>query len=267
MLTQLPPNHYSAVRALFSSLPHHLAVRALLSGAVPGQVYVDHPEQPGAALAWVQQRLFVAGTPAPSSLGAVLAHAVGPQARARGLRFLGLYAAAAAAPSMTSELAPLIQPAAARLYLELAGPPPRDWREVLPADYTLRAADQAVQTAGLAHVDQLREEMCSERPSVAAFLAQSFGVCAVQADALAGWCLSEYNHADACEVGIEVRPPHRGRRLATALTLALAENAARAGYGRIGWHCYAANTASVATARAAGFAVAEEYPAWVVELA
>jgi RimJ/RimL family protein N-acetyltransferase len=266
MLMPLPPDQHSAVEALFDSMRHHLALRALLAGVVPGRVYVDRPERPVAALAWSQQRLYAAGTPALGGLRATLERSVGPEARDKGVRYLGVYAAPTAEQPVAEAMAGRIRRAATRVYLELAGPPPVDWREVLPAGYEVRLVNQALLDAGLEQTDRLREEMCSERPSVAAFLAQSFGVCAVHRGTVAGWCLSEYNHDRACEVGIEVLPPHRGRRLGTALTLALVSRAGDEGIHRIGWHCYVDNAASVRTAQAAGFQAVQQYPAWVVEV-
>jgi RimJ/RimL family protein N-acetyltransferase len=121
----------------------------------------------------------------------------------------------------------------------------------------------------LARLDQLREEMCSERPSVEEFLAHSFGVCLVdeQAGELAGWCLSEYNYGGCCEVGIEVLEEYQRRGLGTLLTRSLlAEAFGRHSMQRVGWHCLEANTASGATARRAGLRLAQRYDAAVVLL-
>lgn len=92
-----------------------------------------------------------------------------------------------------------------------------------------------------------------------AFLAESFGVCAVSQGELAGWCLSEYNCSSGCEVGIEVGECHRRRGLAQAMVSAFAEEAARRGIMKIGWHCFKHNSASSATALSAGFAKGLDY--------
>jgi RimJ/RimL family protein N-acetyltransferase len=110
--------------------------------------------------------------------------------------------------------------------------------------------------------------MCSERASVADFLARSFGVCLVDESerALAAWCLSEYNCGARCEVGIEVVEAYQRRGLGTGLARALCAEAAARGVERVGWHCIAANTASGATARAAGLALVARYTGAVVLL-
>ncbi len=271
MLEPLDPAEWRVTQACFAPLAHHLAVRALLDGAVPGVVYADDAPRPRLAVAHVQQRLYVAGDANIAGIGRALrgliASRIGPLVMARGIRYMLLHAAPALweqvietglqdfAPRTTER-----QTYACRL--PRPERPPR-----MPADYTLRAVDQALLGAApLAHRDQLLDEMRSERPSVEAFLAKSFGVCAVQGEALAGWCLSEYNHLGACEVGIETLPEHRGRGLATAMTLALVQQAAAQGLTRVGWHCYAHNQASVATALAAGFALVGEERACVLDL-
>jgi RimJ/RimL family protein N-acetyltransferase len=110
------------------------------------------------------------------------------------------------------------------------------------------------------------KEMSSERQSTEDFIGKSFGVCVLQGDEIVGWCLSEYNSADRCEVGIEVLQPYRRRGLATAMTCALIEHALSEGVSRIGWHCYASNAASRATARRAGFEKVQDYRVYLVRL-
>ncbi len=136
---------------------------------------------------------------------------------------------------------------------------------MLPEGFELRPVDAALlEHARLKNLDALREEMCSERPSVQEFLDHSFGVCLVHGYELAGWCLSEYNTPDACEIGIETREPFRRRGLAALMTAALVEEAQARGVARIGWHCWTSNIPSARTALKAGFELAVDYPACMV---
>jgi RimJ/RimL family protein N-acetyltransferase len=98
------------------------------------------------------------------------------------------------------------------------------------------------------------------------FLARSFGLCPVQSGQVAGWCMSEYNVEDRCEIGIATAPKHQRQGIATLTTRYFLSEAHRRGYSRVGWDCWTRNLASVATARKAGFTLIEEYPAVVVEL-
>jgi GNAT superfamily N-acetyltransferase len=107
-----------------------------------------------------------------------------------------------------------------------------DWRALLPAGFRLAfAGPDLLARTDLAKLDALREELCSERPSVEDFLARSFGLVALcGADAaLAGWCTSEYNSGDRCEVGIGTLEPYQRRGLATAMGSAFVEHALNCG--------------------------------------
>ena len=90
----------------------------------------------------------------------------------------------------------------------------------------------------LAGLDDLREEMVSERVSVADFLARSFGLALLHGDELVGWCLSEYNTATRCEVGIGVAEGHRRQGLATCMARTFGQLARQRGIEHIGWHCW-----------------------------
>ena len=102
--------------------------------------------------------------------------------------------------------------------------------------------------------------MCSERESVEDFLDKSFGLCLLHEDEIVGWCLSEYNFEAGCEVGIAISQPYQRRGFATLLASAFIEEANSRGLTEIGWHCYASNTASVATALKVGFQKVADYP-------
>ena len=246
-------------------LRHHLALRAVLAGAVPGEVYVDDPARPSVLLAWTQQRLFLAGRPARVGLERVIAGSIGPRMAARGRPYLALHFAPEAwAVEIETTLAALSPQPAQRRYLERPAAELASARP-LPKGFALRPVDaELLADTALQNRAQLMEEMCSERPSVDDFLAHSFGVCALHGSELASWCLSEYNHGGACEVGIETLPTFRRLGLGTALATALAAQAAHAGLTRLGWHCYAANEASVRTALRAGFQPVADYPAYVL---
>jgi RimJ/RimL family protein N-acetyltransferase len=112
---------------------------------------------------------------------------------------------------------------------------------------------------GIQHLDQLVAEIHSESHSVEDFLANKFGFCLQHGRALAGWCLSEYNHGDACELGIETVEGYRQQGLGTLTAAATIEYALARGITRIGWHCWAKNAASIALALKLGFVKVEEY--------
>jgi GNAT superfamily N-acetyltransferase len=111
----------------------------------------------------------------------------------------------------------------------------------------------------LANIDRLIEEMKSETPSVEHFLEHCFGFCIEQSNTLVGWCLSEYNGRKRCEIGIETMEEFQRRGIGTAVTEALLMEASKRGYSEVGWHSFANNQASIATAKKVGFKKINEY--------
>jgi GNAT superfamily N-acetyltransferase len=134
----------------------------------------------------------------------------------------------------------------------------------LPEGFSMPMVSPEFLASGIAGLEQIREEMCSERRSVDDFLEHSFGLCPVYDKEVAGWCLSEYNIGDRCEIGIATAEKHQRKGLATLSTQYFLAEAHRRGYTRVGWDCWKRNEASAATARKAGFTLIEEYPALVV---
>jgi GNAT superfamily N-acetyltransferase len=135
----------------------------------------------------------------------------------------------------------------------------------LPDGFSMQQITPEFLVSDVAGLDALQEEMCSERVSVEDFLARSFGLCPVYSNEVAGWCMSEYNVGDRCEIGIATAPKHQRQGIATLATCFFLAEAHRRGYTRVGWDCWTRNVASVATARKAGLTLIEEYPAVVVE--
>lgn len=134
----------------------------------------------------------------------------------------------------------------------------------LPGGYSIKMVSQEFLSGKVLGLETVREEMCSERQSVDDFLEHSFGLCPIYENEVAGWCMSEYNIDDRCEIGIATLEKHQRKGLATLQTRYFLNEAYRRGYKRVGWDCWKNNTASGATARKAGLSLIEEYPAMVV---
>lgn len=258
-----------AALSLWDGLEIHLAVASVLAGNTPGSVYVDDPGRPGRALLQAGNRFHLAGPPTGEAWPARLrffflaeAHRPNPTPQGQGTGgFSVYYPGAEWQPAVEEMLAGTGHAAAQRLYLELdAGSAAR--LPALPPGFRLRQVDEkllAEETLG--GLAELRQEMTSECPSVEFFLARRFGICLEAKGRLAGWCLSEYDAGERCEVGIETAAEHRRRGLGTAMALALAAQARSRGITRLGWHSYEGNQASVATALRAGFRPVVSYPA------
>lgn len=267
-MIRLSTEHYPRVRPLLGALSdHHLAVGSVLDRRFDAPIYADSESAPQAALTWTTSRAFLAGRgddPAVrAGVRAAFADVFTPYAQAAQRAQFVLHAH----PfdhwvEHVDDLFPGLYPVEGRrltFVLRATDGPRPDWRAVLPDGYALHAVDaDLLARADLDGLDYLRGELCSERASVDDFLRRSFGVCLVTGNTLAGWCLSEYDRADACEVGIEVVAEQRRRGLGTLLANAFAEAAFARGVTRIGWHCWADNVPSAALARAAGYTLVHE---------
>lgn len=268
---RLAPGEYNKVRPLFQPLDHHLAISAILENSAPAAVYVDDPARPAAAFTWTGYRYFLAGSPQQAAFNdevrTLLAETIAPQALASGLETIELKVASDdwETPVRAAILRGHEVIRAQRQYFRFAALR-HDWRALLPAGFCLAfVGPDLLARTDLANLDALREELCSERPSVEDFLARSFGLVAIcEADAaLAGWCTSEYNSGAACEVGIGVLESYQRRGLATAMGSAFVEHALSRGVTQIGWHCWALNGPSVATALAIGYDKVCDYTTFV----
>ena len=272
MLTLLPTNQIEHIHALLEGLSIHLVSRSILAGSTPAQVYVDDPQQPSMALVKAGHRILLCGSPSASpaltaDLKSCFESEIYPEFVANHVEGFGVYYAPTAWADLLAQIFTDRQTYHTRREYYAGLPESGSWRASLPEGFSLRPVDAALladpQISGL---DDLREEMCSERPSVPDFLARSFGLAAIYDNRLAGWCLSEYNSENECEIGIASLPPYRQCGLAVSMTRAFAEMALQRGIRRIGWHCWASNTPSGATARKAGLSKICDYQAYVVIL-
>lgn len=267
-MVRLTLQHYHLLAPMIGGLDHHLAVASILAGRTHGEAWLDDLENPALALLSHGQRFYLAGDPgAPSALPAMkhfFQETVLPNTRQAGWEVLVVYADT---PAWEAPLAQVftglrLQPSERQYYAiqpqALTGP------LELPDGFRFVPADAGLLSdPGIAGLEELREEMCSERDSVEEFLEKSFGLCPLFGSQLAGWCLSEYNTAGRCEIGIATLPPYQRRGLATLQTLAFLDQAARLGYQQVGWHCYARNLPSAATARKAGLALVKQYTSYL----
>ena len=262
MLIELDPPAFCVVSPLFEALRIHLAIDSVMNGATPARLFTDDATSPNCALIWYGHRILLAGDPDHQSSGAAaadfIASVVIPHELGRGNHWLSLYYEPDQwAESIEHDLLPgKSYHRALRQYYacDTRLPDTVDAFSEVPAGMSLQRVDaKLVGNHALINLDTLKEEMCSERPSVDNFLARSFGVCLIQNSELIGWCLSEYNSADRCAIGIETREPFQRRGLGTLMTRAMVQIARSASIREVGWHCWASNVASGKTALKAGF--------------
>ncbi len=267
MLYQLSPDNFHLAQSIFGP-EYHLAVPVALAGEAPEELYVDDPLSPRAALLilW-NDRIFLAGAPGNTGFSHAFAALLHERFIHRATEEKPFDCTISYTPGVWEDHLPSLFAdiqafRAERQYyrLQLHGPVQAP---ALPEGFRLRRVDEAlVAESTLINHQQLLAEMCSEAPSVADFLRRRFGYCLQFGQELVGWCLSEYNRADRCELGIETLPAFQRRGLATATAMATIAHAQSQGITSVGWHCWKRNIASSNLAQKLGFEKVEDYPVW-----
>jgi len=257
----LEPDAYASAHSLFEALTYHLAVVTVLAGKLPGRVYVDDPARPRTAILIPsnRHRIYVSGEPEPSLLADVM-HLLAKASPEEGYGFVVYY-------DTSHPWKPALEQAFQRQGIVFS------WRQFyrlrepsspaaspLPEQVTIGHIDEAMfADTTLVNRELLLEEIHSESPSLAYFFQQHFGFCAQDGHQLVAWCLAEYHYQGRYELGIETIEAYRRQGIATHLADAVIGQAFAQGATEIGWHCWAANTPSVATALKLGFEKALDY--------
>jgi GNAT superfamily N-acetyltransferase len=258
-------------RPLFRGLERsHALVSAFFEGCATTRLFVDQVDVPQSALIVCNSRVLCAGDVSQidflDKMARTFSDELIPAHRARGNDAYLVYASG---ETWNTALPHLFSGRqlyhGTRQYYEITDFTPKSDLQ-LPDGFTMHPITPEFLSSEISGLNAVREEMCSERASVEDFLAHSFALCPVHSNEVAGWCMSEYNVGDRCEIGIATTEKHQRKGLATLTTWAFLAEAHRRGYTRVGWDCWERNVASVATAHKAGFILVEEYPAVVVDL-
>jgi RimJ/RimL family protein N-acetyltransferase len=263
-MINIVPAKSPATRELFRPLEHHLLISALFENNLNAQLIVDNDSQPHSGLIAYNSRFIFGGDPKQSTFNADLhRHFIETVIPSRnGDGFLVAFTSEAWIPTLDAIFSDYEVIHAPRLYFEILPDPALEI--TLPEGFSLQHVTPELLASNIGGLDALREEMCSERTSIDDFFDKSFGLCPVYENQLAGWCLSEYNTDNCCEIGITTLEPHQRKGIATILTKAFLVEAAQRGCHRVGWDCWERNVASVATARKAGFTLIQHEQAMVV---
>jgi RimJ/RimL family protein N-acetyltransferase len=265
MYFELDSREFARARDAFLLMSHNLAVESIIKGLTPGRIWVDDPEEPSSALTWFKGRVFLSGDPDDrafaNGVSEILSGPYSDMIVRHGGSGFALYYHPEGWEDRLSEMLPGVSRTTyRRLYYRLDASK-RSWDVSPPEGYTLLPIDsELLERTDLEDIDGVMDEMQSERSTVEAFLEKSFGYCVVHGYSIVGWCMSEYNAGDRCELGIATAEGHRRRGLATLTGRAVIRKAVSKEITGIGWHCYASNTPSVATAERLGFSKALEYP-------
>jgi RimJ/RimL family protein N-acetyltransferase len=259
-MRKLTPKEFAKARHLFRPWDYRVYAEAVISGASPGELYVDDPDHPSAALMATLEPYLLVGSPENPQFKADLKVFLGEIMTQRtafnggdGL-FVSVY------PEDWTVLLDETYAAAGRSRIVdkrrhyICRQVPFDWRAKLPEGYTIRRVN-----AELLAKTQLA--IPAEIPGWATYalancrdrLANGFGACALYGPELVCWSLLVCIGGDRCELLIDTTEAHRRRGLATATAAALVEFCLADGFSSVGWDCSEYNIPSWRTAERAGF--------------
>lgn len=266
----LEPSQYECVRPLFASLAHYLTIDAILAGKAPGWVFVDDAVQPQTAVCWTHHRVYLAGRVDAAAQAAVyqLFQTIFlPEAEAENLEVYLLHTTPEWQETAVVAL-PWDPPIRRMRRTYCLDTREQEWHTAVPEGFALRQVNAALLAEPhITNLAFLTEEMVSERPSIDDFLVQSSGVCLLHENEIIGWCLSEYNCGNRCEIGIAVTESYRRRGLASLMARALIGDMLVQEVHDVGWICWADNAPSVKTAESLGFTLVDERPIFMGFLA
>lgn len=262
---------YHIARPIFHELERsHALVAAFFEGCATARLFVDHVETPRTGVIVCNSRVLCVGdstrTGFLDEMEQSFSKELIPAHIARGNDAYLVYACGDGWDAALQYLFPARDLYhGTRQYYETTDYVPKIDLQ-LPEGFSMQLITPEFISSNLEGLGAVQDEMCSERASVDDFLERSFGICPIYENEIAGWCMSEYNVGERCEIGIATAPNHQHKGIATLTTHYFLAEAHRRGYTRVGWDCWTRNEASAATARKAGFTLVEEYPAVVVEL-
>ena len=271
MAFELRPNELKKARSAFHSVRYDLAVESILRGLTTARVFVDSAESPRWALTCFKGKVGLGGEPDNPACGRIanrlLREAFLPELASRGWSTFRLHCNINNwRDQIDLVLKNMTWTEAQRQYWDLhASGSTRDL--TTPDCLELHPINAALLSrSDLKNLRAVTEEMRSERVSIEDFLQKSFGYCALCGTEIVGWCMSEYNVDNRCELGIATVERYRRRGIATVTGTAVISHAVSRGITDIGWHCWADNEASIRTAQRPGFRKERDYTVHLVNI-
>ncbi len=254
------------MQPVLAPFEHHLSSRSVIQGNNRGRIFVDDPEHPRVALALTMEGYLLAGDHRDAKMLAALKAFIQRQILT-GKVYVGSDRAMCLAvhPSswelMLPQLIPTHEIEKLNRYHYLCRQLQFDWREAIPAGYTLRPLDRDLLTAAGSVSPHLTYWVDYRQgwESIDRFLERGGGCCAIRDGHIVCWCSAEYHAGEQVDVGIVTQWAHRQRGLATLVAAAAVEHFLDKGYRQVGWHCTDYNVGSWKTAEKVGFECQGEY--------
>ena len=272
MIYELKKEQYEKVRPLFQALDYHLTPQAVIDGICPGKIYVDDLEVPTSAFIFTVEGCFLIGNSDNDAFNTALRNMLrhisdnGDPAweHEDAIRLdISSQTWKSLASTLFSDRAALIEQRRKYLCTKLRV----DWKELLPAGYSVRPIDQELlEQSGVKISERVEnprfhiyEWINVNWGTYENFFQHAFGFCLVHEQHVVSWSVVDCISGARCEIGIYTLPEYRQRGLATIMVATTVDYCFSQGFTSVGWHCLDTNVGSWKTAEKVGFVKERDY--------
>lgn len=253
---KLEQEAYPAAHSLLNDLSAtHVAISAVMEGAIDGDVWVDRPVDPTVAVLTNGDAYYLAGSPD-------LAIASYPALKELIPDWAYFFIEDRWADSLGNIWSNPFALSHPRLRFGLkdnasaAQTPP-----ALPEGFRLQPISQALLDLEPGNLDTVTDLM-EGWGSPDLFLAKAVGFCVLHGGKIVSHCATDSVSGNRCELGVGTEPGYRRLSLGRAAVAASISECLRLGLSGIEWHTHASNRGSIAIARATGLVEVDRHMAY-----
>lgn len=262
--TELTSETFSKAAGLFEGLKQHLSIQGVLTGSIPGRVFLSY--DCAAAVLTSPQGIFLGGDPENllflEEVNKLLKEELLPNlASEKKLDYVLFYPSDEEwAGTLGVVMKDLLPMRSGRMTFshDMSNINASLEDGILPVDSDFLRRQDLVGMDGVIH------EILGGWPSLESFTNKGFGCAAVQetdeGPAIISWCLTDWVVGDECEFGIETEKAYRKKGWARKAASGALYHAQQRGITRVGWQCWSSNTGSQRTALSVGFKQLADFP-------
>ncbi|WP_409271602.1 GNAT family N-acetyltransferase [Neobacillus sp. SCS-31] len=261
---ELTSEDFYKAAGLFEALKHHLSIKGVLKGTLPGRVFLSN--DCATALLTSPQGLFLGGSTENSlffeEANTLIKEELLPKLASNGeLDYVLFYPTDGKWEGILQIVMKDVLPMrSGRMTFthNLSGIDAPADDSIIPIDSDLLKREDVIGINGVIN------EILENWPSLEAYQNKGFGCAAVQdtedGPAIISWCLTDWVVEDECEFGIATDKNYRSNGWARKTALGALSLAKQRGIKRVGWQCWSSNIASQRTALSVGFKLHADFP-------
>ncbi|WP_369436236.1 GNAT family N-acetyltransferase [Lysinibacillus fusiformis] len=256
-------NFYKAA-GLFEALKHHLSIKGVIKGIVPGRVFVSN--DCASALLKSPQGIFLGGSTENNQFfeeaNNLIKEELLPELASNGeLDYVLFYPTDGKWDGITQiVMKDLLPMRSGRMTFthNLSSIDVTAGNSIVPINSNF------LQRQDLLGLSEVIDEILENWPSIEAYEDKGFGCVAIQytdqGPTIISWCLTDWVVDDECEIGIETDKNYQGNGWARKTALGVLALAKQRGIRKVGWQCWSNNIASQRTALSVGFKLLADFP-------